>query len=65
MTQKCCPQAINNDFGDIFLIFHKMSNLKMNTPIDFQFFFGKRYGLSEKFKTKGPLLSPQCECSYD
>ena len=49
MTQKCCPWAIDIDYGDIFFIFHKMSNLKMNTPIDFQnIFFGERYGLKEQ-----------------
>ena len=48
MKQKCCPCVINSDYGDIFLIFHKKSNLKMYTPIDFQaYFFGNRYGLKE------------------
>ena len=43
-----CPWAIINDFGNIFLNFHKLSNLKMNTVIDFQlFFFGESNGLKE------------------
>ena len=47
-AQKLSPWAINNDSGDIFLTFHKMSNLKMNTNFDFQIiFFGESNGLKE------------------
>ena len=47
-AKKNCPWAIINDFGNIFLNFHKLSNLKMNTVIDFQlFFFGESNGLKE------------------
>ena len=45
---KFSPRPIINDSGNIFLTFYKMSNLKMNTVIDFQiFFFGKSNGLKE------------------
>ena len=36
---KFSPRPIINDSGNIFLTFYKMSNLKMNTVIDFQIFF--------------------------
>ena len=36
---KFSPRTIINDSGNIFLTFYKMSNLKMNTVIDFQIFF--------------------------
>ena len=45
---KFSPRPIINDSGNIFLTFYKMSNLKMNTVIDFQIiFFGKSNGLKE------------------
>ena len=45
---KFSPRTIINDSGNIFLTFYKMSNLKMNTVIDFQiYFFGKSNGLKE------------------
>ena len=44
---KFSPWAIINDFGTIFLTFHKMSNLKMNTVIDFQIIF---FGESNRIK---------------
>ena len=36
---KFSTRAIINDSGNIFLTFHKISNLKMNTVIDFQLIF--------------------------
>ena len=45
---KFSTRAIINDSGNIFLTFHKISNLKMNTAIDFQLiFFGESKGLKE------------------
>ena len=66
------PRPIINDSGKKFQTFYKMSNLKMNTVIDFQiYFFGKSNGfmelhikylewfflhISEKHETKDRLL---------
>ena len=36
---KFSTRAMINDINNIFLTFHKISNLKMNTAIDFQLIF--------------------------